>query len=151
MLQWKGLPYGECTWETWEDVQRAGGYQAAQDFAVGRSMLCGRLCLTSLAEQPADDIRGSEVCFAAKLIDKGDLEDCLGGWQPPGTQESCKERRPVMHACCPSPKEKQPAEGHMTTSPVAALCMFTVLAALPNPQRNRSAELPVDWCICPPH
>ena len=35
MLQWKGLPYGECTWETWEDVQRAGGYQAAQDFAVG--------------------------------------------------------------------------------------------------------------------
>lgn len=34
LIKWKGLPYVECTWELTEDVLKAGGEAAIQDYKV---------------------------------------------------------------------------------------------------------------------
>lgn len=34
LIKWKGLPYVECTWELTEDVVKAGGEAAIQDYKV---------------------------------------------------------------------------------------------------------------------
>ena len=33
-LQWKGLPYGECTWEKYDDILKAGGPECVQQLKV---------------------------------------------------------------------------------------------------------------------
>ena len=34
LLQWKGLPYGECTWEKYDDIHKVGGPECVQQLKV---------------------------------------------------------------------------------------------------------------------
>ena len=33
-MQWRGLPYGECTWENFQDIFKAEGQQCVDQFQV---------------------------------------------------------------------------------------------------------------------
>lgn len=44
-LQWKGLPYGECTWEKYDDILKAGGPDNVQQLKVSCIVSpCGLFC-----------------------------------------------------------------------------------------------------------
>lgn len=38
-VQWNGLPYGECTWESFQDISKAGGQHRIDEFQVSSKEL----------------------------------------------------------------------------------------------------------------
>ena len=50
-LQWRGLPYGECTWEKYDDILKAGGPENVQQLKVSNPALscCACLACTDIA------------------------------------------------------------------------------------------------------
>lgn len=51
MLQWKGLPYGECTFETPQVIAQAGGQEALDQYEVTPAPYA-ELCYACMAKKP---------------------------------------------------------------------------------------------------
>lgn len=47
LLQWKGLPYAECTFETPEVIAEAGGQEALDEYEVSAPILQTQYALRS--------------------------------------------------------------------------------------------------------
>lgn len=65
LVKWKGLPYSEATWESVEDIHKAGGSEFIDEFQVAHhwhitEMLCktiSRLCMwTGRTTRPASNV-----------------------------------------------------------------------------------------------
>ena len=71
-LQWRGLPYGECTWEKYNDILKAGGPECVQQLKVSHPVLsaCASLaCTDSAVMLSATLSRSLDMCLPADSAD----------------------------------------------------------------------------------